>query len=138
MEGRAPVSPLSALTVTLADQSSVKLFKEVFERYRPCHNVEIQDQLRMIVSCGGKYGFLSSHATNTASIATLVFFTVRKSWVTLLLFVYVLLNSYSRVYLGKHFISDVLAGMALGFFIGWVVYLIFQYLSAKYQFGNHD
>ncbi|PKP39231.1 MAG: phosphatase PAP2 family protein, partial [Bacteroidetes bacterium HGW-Bacteroidetes-15] len=32
-----------ALVVTLADQTSVHLFKNVFERLRPCHNPEIKD-----------------------------------------------------------------------------------------------
>src|SRR5690554_5049648 len=33
----------AALTVTLADQISVQLFKNVFERLRPCHNPDISE-----------------------------------------------------------------------------------------------
>ena len=54
----------------LSDQSSVKLFKDVFERLRPCHNPLISDVVHIINGrCGGKYGFVSSHAANSFAIA---------------------------------------------------------------------
>ena len=123
--------PFVALTITLADQGSVKLFKEVFERYRPCHNLELKEHLRMIIGCGGKYGFLSSHATNTASIAALSFMIIRRRWVFFIMLIYVLLNMYSRMYLGKHYLSDVLAGALFGSSIGVVIYKLFYLTHQK-------
>lgn len=124
--------PFVALTITLADQGSVKLFKEVFERYRPCHNLELKEHLRMIIGCGGKYGFLSSHAANTASIAALSFMIIRKKWVFFVMFFYVLLNMYSRMYLGKHYLSDVIAGAFFGAAIGIIVYKLFNIAQQRF------
>src|SRR5690554_5992749 len=63
----------AALVVTLADQSSVHLFKDVFQRYRPCHNLNIGELVHTVNGkCGGKYGFVSSHAANTFGIAVLL------------------------------------------------------------------
>ena len=44
---------------------SVHLFKEVFERERPCHVLE---GVRVVDRCGGNYGFVSSHASNCFAI----------------------------------------------------------------------
>lgn len=115
------VVALFLLAVISADLVSVHLFKNVFLRYRPCHNLEIRDLLHLVnEKCGGKYGFISSHAANTAAIATsgiLVFYR-KARWLVPVLVMYTLLNCYSRVYLGVHYPSDVLAGCATGMGIG--------------------
>ena len=62
--------------VALADLISVKLFKEVFERFRPSQNPAISDFLHLHIFedgglyKGGKYGFVSSHAANTFAVAS--------------------------------------------------------------------
>ena len=55
--------------IFLADFGSVHLFKEVFERIRPCHNLE---GIRIVDGCGGPYGFISSHASNSFAIAVFI------------------------------------------------------------------
>lgn len=96
----------AALTVFLSDQSSVKLFKNVFERYRPCHNLDIGHLVHTVNDkCGGIYGFVSSHAANHFGIS--VFFAAtlfkgsRSGWIILLL--WAAFVSYSRIYLGVHY-----------------------------------
>ena len=49
------------LLILVAAFSSVHLFKEVFERARPCHSL---DGVRIVNGCGGPFGFISSHASN--------------------------------------------------------------------------
>ncbi len=44
---------------------------------------------------------------------------IRRRWAWLVLTAYVLLNCYSRLYLGVHYPSDILAGAALGAAIGY-------------------
>lgn len=123
--------PFIALLVVLTDKISVLGFKEVFERYRPCHNVILKDSLRIIDGCGGKFGFLSSHATNTAGVAVFSILVLRKNYITIVMVLYALFNSYSRIYLGKHYFSDVIAGIFLGAFIGWLVYFTLKKTVAK-------
>jgi undecaprenyl-diphosphatase len=107
------------VNLVLTDQTSV-FFKNFFERPRPCHNEEMLKMLNMPVGCGGKFGFVSSHAANTMGLAVLASYFLQKNWVWLLLLSFALLNAYSRVYLGKHFVGDVVGGM----FLGWLIALL--------------
>ena len=63
------------LAATLADQISVQLFKNLFQRLRPCHEPSLEGLVHLVNGeCGGMYGFVSSHATNSFNVALLVCF----------------------------------------------------------------
>ncbi len=113
------------LVILLTDQLSVQLFKNIFERYRPCHNLDIGHLVHSVNGkCGGRFGFVSSHAANTFGLATfigLILKKVNKKWIYWLT-VWAFVVSYSRIYLGVHYPSDVLGGAILGSVIGFVVY----------------
>ena len=36
------------VSITLTDQISVNAFKEIVRRYRPCHNLDIMDQIHLL------------------------------------------------------------------------------------------
>lgn len=117
-----------ALNVVATDQGSVRLFKQQFERPRPCHEPELQDQMRLVKSsCGGKYGFVSSHASNTFGLAMLLGLILKKrlKWMPALLFFWAAMVAYSRVYLGVHYPADILGGALLGILIGGILARIF-------------
>jgi len=125
------------LTVVLSDQISVHLFKNVFQRYRPCHNELLKDIVHLVNGkCGGKYGFISSHACNTAAIASLTCLIFRNygKWIFPIMISYALLNSYSRVYLGVHYPSDVFVGIIVGVVIGIMNYKLLA-ISNKFLAG---
>lgn len=116
--------------VTISDQLSVHLFKDVFERYRPSHHSELTDLLHFYdlgngnFYKGGMYGFVSSHASNFMVVCLFGILTLRNHyrWIVPLLIISYLLVIYSRIYLGVHYLSDVLAGGVLGATIAFLLY----------------
>lgn len=117
------------LCVLLSDRISVELFKEVFQRYRPTHNTDIGDLVHTVIKPngeeyrGGLFSFVSSHATNAMSMALFSFLHLRrfnKKWS--LIFLWVIIVSYTRIYLGVHYPADLVCGAALGAVIGGIVY----------------
>jgi len=123
------------LAVILADQISVNFFKEIFQRYRPCHNLEIKQMVHLIKNqCGGKYGFVSSHAANTFAIATymLLVLPLSNKWLKNTLVFWAALVSYSRIYVGVHYPADILAGSFLGVFCGLMAFKGIMYIVKIY------
>ncbi len=117
------------LTVGVADITSVHIFKEAIQRLRPCHDPLLAGQIVLVHNhCGGLYGFFSSHASNTFTLATITSLLIRKRYFTILMFVWASVVSISRVYLGVHYPSDILAGAVWGMIIGYLSYVIVKSL----------
>ena len=120
------------MVITLADQTSVHLFKNVFERLRPCHEPSLQGLVHLVNNkCGGQYGFVSSHAANTFGVAFLTLLWIRKGWFTALMVGWALLVGYSRIYLGVHYPGDVLFGGILGAVCGTIIFLLFKWVRSR-------
>ncbi|MBN1108478.1 MAG: phosphatase PAP2 family protein [Bacteroidales bacterium] len=123
------------LAVALADQSSVHLFKNVFQRLRPCHDPELQGLVHLVNGeCGGLYGFVSSHAANSFNVAVLSLMFIKKRWYSVAIIIWASIVGYSRVYLGVHFPGDVICGAMLGSLVGWGVYWLYDLTETKILF----
>ncbi|MDA8857828.1 phosphatase PAP2 family protein [Flavobacteriales bacterium] len=111
------------LLIFIADFGSVHLFKEVFERARPCHFLE---GIRVVDGCGGPFGFISSHASNSFAIAFFIALLFRSFWGFAWLFSWAVVIGFSRIYLGVHYPFDILGGMFWGLFVSLLIYYIYK------------
>jgi membrane-associated phospholipid phosphatase len=113
-----------AVTLTLTDQISAHLLKNLFERIRPCRDEALMSQVRLIVNnCSGGYSFPSSHATNHFGFAIFLFLTlgpVIKKWKWIFI-AWAATICYGQVYVGVHYPVDVVCGAVLGCCIGYVM-----------------
>jgi len=124
---------LILIVVSLADLSSVHCFKNVFMRLRPCHDPELADQIRLLVSKGGLYGFVSSHAANFFAIAGIVSALLsERKYLPYLLYSWATLVAYSRIYVGKHYPLDIIGGALLGFVIAKVTWCLIKKIKEKH------
>jgi undecaprenyl-diphosphatase len=123
-----------ALAVLLSDQVSVQLFKNVFHRFRPCHEPALEGMVHLVRGeCGGLYGFVSSHATNSFNVALISLLFIQKRWYTFSILTWAALIGYSRIYLGVHYPGDVICGSILGALIGWSVFKLWQLADKKFS-----
>ena len=118
-----------ALVITLCDQFTSHFCKPIFARYRPTHHPDFMDQVKIVFDYrSGLYGFISSHAANAFGFAMFMPLLLRNKMFTWTIFSWSVLTAYTRIYLGVHFISDVVCGMFAGIFFGYVVYKLYVYV----------
>lgn len=111
------------LLFVATDQISSSFFKPFFVRYRPSHHPDFKDMVDIMNGYrGGRYGFISGHATNSFGVAAFLSLVFRNRWVTLITLLWAATNSYTRIYLGVHFISDIIAGMIVGTMVAFLLY----------------
>jgi undecaprenyl-diphosphatase len=103
------ISILLIFVLIVSDQLSSALIKPLVGRYRPCH---LYDNLRLLVNCGGRYAFPSSHASNISAFAVLFSYFYRK-WMIGFVVVAIIVG-FSRIYVGVHYPLDVLSGYVVG------------------------
>lgn len=122
----------AALCVCLAGSLNDVLVKPSVARWRPTHDgvigyaVDVVNDYR-----GGNYGFFSSHAANTFSIAVFFSLLVRSRALTCSLVAWSLVNCWTRMYLGVHFPGDILCGLLWGGVVGTAVWYLHLRVSRR-------
>lgn len=117
-------------TVGITDYVSVHAFKKQVERPRPCHTYEKDGRLELLIPCGGKFGFVSTHAANHMAMAAFLILLFRNTspgrrWWWLF---WAFLVGFSQVYVGVHYPFDVLCGFIFGGIMGFTT----SYIMKKY------
>lgn len=116
------------LVITCCDQFASHLCKPLFTRFRPTHHPDFMDQVKIVFNYrGGRYGFISSHAANAFGFSVFMSLLFRYKPFTWTVMLWAAITAYSRIYLGVHFISDVIPGGIIGIFFGILIYYIYLY-----------
>jgi len=106
-------APVLAATIGMADFLGARL-KNLFARPRPC--MSLIDIQQVEGACGKVFSLPSNHAINTAlAAAFLQVLYPRSGWVSWPLVVVIGL---SRVYIGAHYVTDVMSGWMIGGILG--------------------
>lgn len=114
----------AALTFGFCDQSS-NFIKALTERLRPCHDPFMLHNGLHILERGGKFSFFSAHAANAFGLATCTLIGLRtdnrlkyRGYATWM-YIWATLVAISRIFVGKHFLGDVIVGICIGAMAGW-------------------
>lgn len=112
----------AALTFGFCDQFS-NLIKHAVGRIRPLHDEFMKANGLHVLERGGGYSFFSAHAANAFGLACSTFTGLRKlltqkpKWLTAYgswMFFWAAMVSISRIFVGKHYLGDVIVGSIVG------------------------
>ncbi|MFN4763269.1 phosphatase PAP2 family protein [Gillisia sp. Q332] len=134
VKGTAISLVMIALLITCTDQLA-NVFKDGFERLRPCRQEGIMEYARYIAVRCGRFGYFSAHAASSFALAIFVGLILKKAYPKLIymMLFWALVVSYSRIYVGVHYPLDVITGMLIGAFLGYLFYLLQVYLIRKFK-----
>ena len=120
------------LLITATDQLG-NVFKDGFERLRPCRQEGVMEYARFVAVRCGSYGFFSAHAANSMGVAVFLGLLFRKVIPKMILWLvgWALLVAYSRVYLGVHYPGDIIVGMLIGALLGFVFYKLHEWVQLQ-------
>jgi membrane-associated phospholipid phosphatase len=122
---------LAVCTVIVSNLVSSEWIKKNIRRTRPCNEIRLAEQRRILVHCGVGYSFTSSHAANHFSFASFICFAGagffrRYRW---LFMIWAAVISYAQVYVGVHYPLDIIIGGLLGFWIGLAGVYLYRKLA---------
>lgn len=125
------------IVVLITHLTTNYFFKFRFERLRPSNDPSLEGLIRS-VGKSDTFSFLSGHASNSMAAAFFVY-TVLKSRVKYIeiIFLWPLIFAYSRIYLGLHYPSDILAGYLWGAVMAILVVKLYVLVRDKY-FPNRE
>lgn len=116
------------LVAALCDQIAASIIKPMFERLRPTHHPDFENFVSIVRGYrGGQYGFVSNHAANAFGVSVFFMLLFKYRPLTIATFTWAIVNSYSRIYLGVHFVSDIIGGAILGTAVGISIFCLYQY-----------
>ncbi len=124
---------LMVLVLLLITHLVTDFSKDFFERLRPNNDQQVRDLIRILKYPEG-FSFFSGHASTSFAVTTLVCLFLRKNKGLLsLLFLWPLIFSFSRIYVGVHFPTDLLVGAVVGTVLAFATYYFARRFIVPYS-----
>ncbi len=120
-----------ALLLLAANLLLTEIVKEAVGRIRPNNDRAMIHALRILTS-PPNYSFFSGHASSSFCITVFLILTLKKhfksiSW----LWIWPILFTYSRIYIGVHYPSDLIVGALFGGLLAIVFYRLYENNTLK-------
>ena len=116
------------LLIVVADRICSGIVKPLVARWRPTQDPQLMYLVDVVRGYrGGRFGFFSGHACNTMCMAMFLSWLFRSTKVTLTLFFWSLSTTFTRLYLGVHYLGDVCVGFIVGAILGFGFYWLMEY-----------
>lgn len=117
-----------ALLVAFSD-TVTNLAKNGFLRLRPNNDPSIQDQIRILIN-PQSYSFWSGHAASSTMSMVFITLLLKKYYKYIyLILIFPLFFMYSRLYLGVHFLTDIISGTLFGIIFANILYKLYVYIE---------
>lgn len=121
------------LMIFVCDRICSGWCKPTIARWRPTRDPEIMYLLDTVLNYrGGRYGFFSGHASNTFCVATFLAWLFRSPRMTIVLYFWSATTTFTRLYLGVHYLGDVTVGLLVGCLLGTLFYIAYNWLKARF------
>lgn len=133
------------LTFAFCDQFS-NLIKHAVGRIRPLNDEFMIAQGLHVLEHGGGYSFFSAHSANSFGLAFSTFVGMKRclcgspsampQWLKAYgwwIFFWAFMVAVSRIFVGKHYLGDVIVGILVGSIAGWLFARLAGYTIKKCQ-----
>lgn len=121
-----------ALLIFVADRICSGLVKPMVARWRPTQDPELMYMIDVVRGYrGGRFGFFSGHACNTMCVAVFLSWLFRSPKVIATLLFWSFTTTFTRLYLGVHYLGDICVGWTVGAFLGTAFYFLMEHVHKK-------
>lgn len=85
-----------------------------------------------------KFGFFSGHASNTMCVAMFLSWLFRYRKLSIVLFMWASIATYTRIYLGVHYWGDIITGVLVGLLMGYFFYHLYYWIYKQKALSHRD
>lgn len=130
------VSLATILAMMVVVYGISQLAKYGVARPRPCNmGFDMRFPLALKGKECGEYGFFSTHASSGMALILFTGLILKKyyRYILIPLFIWLAFFCYSRIYVGKHYLGDIIAGLLVGLIVGYLFYKLRLMITKKYN-----
>lgn len=122
------------VAILLSDGMADGIIKPLVARLRPVNDPSMSGLVTVVNGYHPSgYSFFSAHAANTVALAVLLSLIVRNGVFSLFMAAWSLVNCWTRLYLGAHYMSDIVVGILWGAIAGVIAFLVYKKLYFKFS-----